>query len=204
MTSKKIRGIIKKRHPHIVRKVKRHLRFKYPKLLIFIISIILAYLIFRQPTISNYIINLKDIIYLGPFIAGILLSFGFTAPFGLGYFIISNPNNIFLAALLGAIGCLLADMAIFKLIKVSFMDEFNEIKRTKTARKIEKLVDQNIKVKIRHYLLYIFAGITLATPVPDEIGVSMFAGLTTIKPKILATISFILHYIEILIILSLF
>jgi len=48
-------------------------------------------------------------------------------------------------------------------------------------------------VLIRHYLLYVFAGIILATPLPDEVGVSMLAGLTTIKPMKLAIIGFILH-----------
>jgi len=33
----------------------------------------------------------------------------------------------------------------------------------------------------------------VATPLPDEIGVSMLAGLTTIKPFKLMIISFLLH-----------
>jgi len=42
----------------------------------------------------------------------------------------------------------------------------------------------------------------IATPLPDEFGVGVLAGMTTIKPKILATISFLLHTITISILLG--
>ena len=41
----------------------------------------------------------------------------------------------------------------------------------------------------------------IATPLPDEMGVSMLAGLTTIKPWRLAIISFILHALAVSVIL---
>jgi len=203
MVSRKIRRLIKSSHPNIVRKVKKTLRFKYLKLLILIGIIILAYYLFSQPKIAEQIASLKGFSYFGYFIAGIFLIFGFTAPFALGFFIISHPDNIFLASLLGASGSIISNLIIFRLIQFSFMEEFNELKDTKTAKKIEKFVRHNISLKIRHYLLYIFAGILIATPLPDEIGISMLAGMTTIKIKILGIMSFILHYIEILVILIL-
>ena len=51
--------------------------------------------------------------------------------------------------------------------------------------------------------MYAFVGILIASPLPDEIGVIMLAGLTKINFKILAIISFILNTLGILIILSL-
>ena len=73
------------------------------------------------------------------------------------------------------------------------MDEIKRLERTKAIRKIENITKKNRHVKVMHYLLYIFAGIMIASPLPDEIGVSMLAGLTTIRPLKLGIISFLVH-----------
>jgi len=123
-----------------------------------------------------------------------LSSFGFSAPFAIGFFIVSHPQNILLATVIGTSGAVISDVLIFKVIKISFLDEFEELERTKTLHKIKKIVDKNIALKIRHYLMYLFAGIMIVTPLPDEIGVSMIAGLTTIKQRVLGVASFALHF----------
>ncbi len=81
------------------------------------------------------------------------------------------------------------------------MNEFKELKKTKILQKTESIVKNKKSILIKHYLLYVFAGILIATPLPDEIGVSMLAGLTTIKPRKLAIISFTLHTFAIFLIL---
>lgn len=129
----------------------------------------------------------------GNFLAGIFLAFGFSAPFSVGFFIMAQPGNIFLASLIGGVGAVFADLTIFKIIRFSFRDEFNLLKKTEIVHKIKKIVSDNPHVLIKHYLLYIFAGIFIAFPLPDEVGISMLAGLTTIKQGVLAFISFILH-----------
>ena len=193
---------IKKKHPEAFKKSKRLFHFKYPKLFIFILLIIFAYLIFHNPEISDLILKLEGLSYLGIFISGILLAFGFSAPFAIGFLIITNPSNIILASLIGGIGACLGDILIFNTIKFSFMNEFKELEREKTIKFIRKIVRGHIPTRIKHYLLYIFAGIFIASPLPDEVGVSMLAGLTTINPKILAIISFLLHTIVIFLLLS--
>ena len=51
--------------------------------------------------------------------------------------------------------------------------------------------------------MYAFAGILIASPLPDEAGVTMLAGLTKISVKSLALISFILNTLGIIILLIL-
>jgi hypothetical protein len=192
---------IKKKHPKAVKKAKRLFNFKYPKLAILILAIIFACYIFKNPIIILEISRLKEFGYLGVLIAGMLLSFGFSAPFAIGFLIISNPPNIFLASLIGGLGAALGDLIIFKTIKFSFMNEIKELEKSKTIKEIKKIVDKNISIKIRHYFLYLFAGIFIVSPLPDEVGVSMLAGLTTINQKIFAIVSFVLHTIAIFLIL---
>lgn len=192
---------LKKKSPRSVHKVRKIFGFRYPKLFLFTLCIILSYIFFKNSAISGLILGLNRLSYLGIFISGIFLVFGFFAPFSVGFFIVANPENILLASFIGGTGAMIGDMLIFKTIKFSFMDEFEKIKKTELAKIIRKISYKNKYILIRHYLLYLFAGIIIATPLPDEIGISMLAGLTTIKPKILAGVSFIIHTIAIFLIL---
>ena len=105
--------------------MKKLFKFKYPKIMILIVTIVLSYFIFRNPLISSYLSHLGNLGYLGFFIGGILFAFGFTAPFSVGLFILLNPSNIWIAGIIGGLGALISDLLIFKFIKISFEDEFN-------------------------------------------------------------------------------
>jgi len=163
--------------------------------------ILLSYFIFKNPLVANEISKLQSLSYLGIFIAGLFFTFGFSAPFAIGFLIVSNSQNIFLAAVLGGVGALVSDMLIFKFIKFSFMDEFEKLEKTKIVREGVFVVKNHFKKRVVHYILYAFAGIFIVTPLPDELAIIMLAGLTSIKPKILAVISFVLHTLAIYLIL---
>lgn len=183
--------------------MKKLFRFKYPKIFGLVIVIILAYIIFRNPAVSGFISHLGKLSYFGIFAAGMLFAFGFTAPFSVGFFISLNPSNIWIAGIIGGLGALVSDLIIFSLIKVSFEDEFKRLRNSKTFVRITKLIERSLKEKIRIYLMYAFAGILIASPLPDEAGITMLAGLTKISAKSLALISFILNTLGILILLML-
>jgi len=190
---KHIHKAIRKHAPKSVQKIKKLFSFKYHKLFLLLLAIILSYYLFTRPEIQNMISGLDRLSYLGIFIAGILLALGFSSPFSIGFFITAKPENLFLAILIGGVGAVIGDMLIFKTIKFSFMDEFKELEKTEIIKTIEKAVKHNKNILIRHYLLYIFGGIIIASPFPDEIGISMLAGLTTIKTSTIALMGFILH-----------
>jgi len=181
---------------------KRAWKFKYPRILVLIIMILLAYLIFREPPVNSFVSNLGSLSELGIFIAGMLFSFGFTAPFAAGFFITLNPENIFLAGIIGGLGALISDFLIFSFIRISFKREFNQLKKTKPIKFLSFEIEKKFEKKVKIYLLYIFAGILIASPLPDEIGIIMLADLTKIKPYTLAILSFILNTGGIIILLS--
>ncbi len=181
--------------------MKRLFNFKYPKIFALIILIISAYFIFKNPIINQIVSHLGALSYLGVFVAGILFAFGFTAPFAVGFFIASNPSNIWLAGIVGGIGAMVSDLLIFRFIRFSFKDEFNKIRREKISKKLNKLIKIILNDQIKVYLMYIFAGFLIASPLPDEAGVIMLAGMTKINSRILAILSFILNTIGIMVIL---
>jgi len=194
---KHIHRTLKKHIPYGVHRAKKLVGFKYPKLFLLFLCIVVAYYLFSQPAVLNFVEGFSKDDYFSIFIAGVLFSLGFSAPFSIGFFILLQPENLLLATLVGGLGSVAGDMLIFKTIKNSFMKEFKELERKKIIKKIEKIVEKNKHVLIRHYLLYIFVGITMVTPLPDEIGISMLAGLTTIKPLKLAIMSFLIHALAI-------
>jgi uncharacterized membrane protein YdjX (TVP38/TMEM64 family) len=169
--------------------------------MLLVLAIILAYILFRNPTIQDFISHLGTLNYLGIFIAGMLFAFGFTAPFSVGFFISLNPSNIWIAGIIGGLGALISDLIIFSTIKISFEDEFKRLRNSKIVVKLTRLIERNLTKKIKVYLMYAFAGILIASPLPDEAGITMLAGFTKIKVKALAVISYVLNTIGILVIL---
>ena len=189
--------------------IKKHwflFKLKYPKILLLLALIILAYAVFQNSAFDNYLTSFHEFTYLAIFIAGALYSFGFTAPFAVGYFVILNPPNLFLAALVGGIGSGIADLLIFGFIRLSFQDEFDKLKREHVVESVRNsiyhFVDENKFLrKLSHAVLYAIAIMIMGSPLPDEIGISMLAGMTHIKVHTLAIISFIVSTIGIYIIL---
>ncbi len=190
---KEIHRKLKKHSPEGVRRAKKFFALKYPKLILFIVLIGVSYYLFSRPFMEGLLMSMREYGNASVFVCGLLTSFGFTTPLGIGFLINLTPADIFIAALLGAIGAVIADLIIFKSVKFTFSDEIKRLERTKIIRQIENIVKKDKHVLIRHYLMYVFAGIMFLTPLPDEFGVSMLAGLTTIKPLKLAIISFITH-----------
>ncbi len=190
---KEIHNLLRKNHPKAVHKAKKLFRFKYPKLLILVLMIAISYFVFSRPYVQNWINSLGNLGYLGILIAGVCNTFGFVSPIGMGLLLTIKPSILILATLIGGIGAMIGDLFIFYVIKNSFKDEFKEMEKDKTISKIEGIVKKNKKVLIRHYAFYILAGIFMVSPLPDEIGLSMLAGLTTIKPFKLALMSLISH-----------
>ena len=181
--------------------MRRLFRFRYPKITLLILFSILSYFLFSNSNVQGFVSQLEGFRYLGIFIAGLLFSFGFTTPFAIGFFIVANPGNIYLAALIGGLGALISDLLIFKIIRFSFMKEFKRLEKTDAMKKIKLILSHRFLSKIKVYLLYAFAGIVIASPLPDELGVTMLAGLSKIKTGKLAIISFIMNTIGILVLL---
>lgn len=183
-------------------------KYKYPKLTLLVLAIVLAYLLFKNPAIANFISGLENLNYIGIFIAGLLFPFGFTAPFAVGFFVTLKPENLILCGLVGALGAAISNMLIFSIIRFSFKDEMvdleKRLKKTKPVKELEKDFNSAVGIfgkHLKHYLLYAVVGIIIASPISDEIADIILAGMTKIRVEVLAVISFILSFIGIVILL---
>ena len=173
--------------------------FKYPKFLLLIITFIAAYFIFHgrtyQPT-HELIISLG---YFGTFLTGMLFAYGFTAaPATAIFLILSQHQNIYFACLIGGMGALISDLLIFKFIRVSFNDEIEKLSK----EKIVMYFNNHTPSIFKRYLLPAFAGFLIASPLPDEIGVTLMASVSSISSRAFSILSYSLNTAGILIIMK--
>ncbi len=179
-------------------------KLKYPKLTLYLVFIALAYYFFTSDLFSKYVPFLVSHGYWSIFIAGLLFSYGFTTPFAIGIFVFAEPTNILFAALIAGFGAFLADSIIFAFIRFTMMDEFARLKKTKPLRSFDSFFHRCFSVNAQKTFLYIIAGFIIASPLPDEIGVVLLAGLSKAHPGVFAFVSFVFNTIGIFVILSFF
>jgi len=176
---------------------------KYPKLILLASTIFLAFMFFRTESTQSFFHGLGEFGYISAFFGGMLFAFGFGAPFGVAILAtIANDINIFIGAVLGGSGALLSDYILFKFIRLTFNDEIQRFKDSKAFRLFQGLLIRRIPPKISFYISLGVAGIVIASPLPDEFGVALLAGITTVRERTFAIISFTLNTVGILAVLG--
>ena len=163
---------------------------KYPKFLLLFITFLIAYLLFSGRTNPKFHVFIVSLGFFGTFLTGILFTYGFTAaPATAIFLILAKEQNIMLAGLIGGLGALLGDLFIFNFIRYSFKDEVKKMYREKL------IVYANHKTPsfLKRYLLPVVAGFIIASPLPDEIGVTMIASSKSISAKVFSVISYLLN-----------
>lgn len=163
---------------------------KYPKFLLLFITFLIAYLLFNGRTNPEFHAFIASLGLFGTFLTGILFTYGFTAaPATVIFLILAKEQNILLAGLIGGLGALLGDLFIFNFIRYSFKDEVRKLYREKVVMYINHKTPNLLK----RYLLPVVAGFIIASPLPDEIGVTMLAASKSISAKVFSVISYVLN-----------
>jgi uncharacterized membrane protein YdjX (TVP38/TMEM64 family) len=173
-------------------------KIKYPKLLFLIFTFIVAYFIFTGRDFSLFHNFLLSLGYFGTFLAGVFFTYGFTAaPATAILLILSNEQNIFFGSFIAGFGALVGDLIIFKFIRYSFADEIRKLSQEKAINHL----NNKIPTLLKKYFVPILAGFIIASPLPDEIGVSLLAASRSIPTKFFSILSYVLNTAGIFIIL---
>lgn len=141
--------------------------------------------------------------YLSMFLGGALIGFGFTAPFGAAMFLqLAHTVNPYIGAIAGSLGAVTVDMTLFTFVRLSFDDELHQLKASAIIQWIQNwLYHESVPERIQQYIAWSIAGILIASPLPDEIGVAMLSGFTEIKGRPFSAVCFGLHTTGILMLL---
>ena len=174
------------------------LKIKYPKLSLFIISVILVYFLFSGLAYKPLHDALVFMGYFGTFLAGLLYPYALTSAAGTGILLIlAKEQNLLLAGVIAGIGALISDIILFLFVKHGFSDEVQKLSKEKVVRTVSRWIPDSVRV----YLLATFAGLLIASPLPTEIGIMLMASIKKISVKKFVIIVYILHASAIFIIL---
>jgi hypothetical protein len=167
------------------------IKIKYPKLTLFIISVILVYLLFSGLAYKPLHDALAFMGYFGTFLAGLLYPFALTSAAGTGILLIlAKEQNLLLAGVI-------ADIILFLFVTHSFSDEVQKLSKEIFFQTINRWIPDSIRV----YLLATFAGLLIASPLPTEIGILLMTSIKSISFKKFISLICILHSSAIFIIL---
>ena len=176
----------------------------YPKLITLLFSFVLAYILFATGVLHTVVASLNGHGLVSVFLGGLLFSFGFTSAFGIAIFIEVSPYiSPWIAAPIGGVGAFLSDLMIFQFVRFSlFHDEVRRLRESRVIQFFRRCFHhESISDAMRGILLWSFAGIVIASPLPDEFGVTLVSSVSTMRPRQFAVLCFLLNTAGILCIL---
>lgn len=174
-------------------------RWKYKNLIFLVFSLVLAYFVFRNETLNSYLLHLGNFGYIGAFFAGILFVSTFTVATGaIILLVLAETLSPLEIGLIAGLGAVVGDFVIFRFVKDDLSREIKQI---------YGLFDKNhhfqnvLHTKYFSWMLPVVGAIIIASPLPDEIGVSLM-GISKLKTHQFLLVSFILNAIGIFLVVS--
>ena len=172
-------------------------RWKYKNLTIVFFSLILVIFLSRIESFHSFILNLGNFGYIGAFIAGIFFVSMFTvATSSLVLILLGKTLSPIEIGLIAGLGAAVGDLLIFHLIKDNLSNEIKDVyKQIDPKNHLKKLFYS----KYFSWTLPLIGAFIIASPLPDELGISLFSfsKMNTFK---FALIAFILNSIGIFLI----
>lgn len=163
----------------------------YKYLSLFFISLLVAFFLFKSPYFNKFLLSVNSWDYLGIYFAGVLYVSSLTVALSMVMLSVlsQNDTNILLIGLIGGLGALTGDYIIFRFV------------RDKLSGEVEELIDHSkpllhlasfFNTKYISWTLPLIGVFIIASPLPDELGVSLL-GLSKMSVKKFILISFLSH-----------
>jgi len=180
------------------RRQKHQKKHTYTNLLLVAVGIGFAVLLSRCEPFQEFLLNLNSFGYFGAFIAGMLFVSTFTAATGAIILLILAEKFIPIElGLIAGLGAVAGDLTIFHLVRDGLFDEIEDIYNRIGGRKLSHI----LHVRSFRWMLPVIGAMIIASPLPDEIGVSLL-GISKMKVVRFAVLSYILNSIGIFIVIS--
>ena len=164
----------------------------------FLLSIVCAVVLQSTGVMENFVGLLDTYGYIGAFVNGLFISTTLTAaPATVLFFDFGKNLNPLLVGLLGGTGAMVGDLLMYRFIKESLMEEFRAIGVYLIPIHRRELMERITKHTMFLWAAPFLASLLIASPLPDELGVSLF-NFINFKPKYLSVVTFLLNTIGIL------
>src|SRR3989338_5981050 len=174
--------------------------YHYKNLTLLGLSILVALYLLQNSNFQNALHNLGDWGYFGAFLGGMLFSSTFTVSVGsvILFILANNHLSVWEIAVFAAIGSVACDFIIFQMIRSrGLVDEIKHIFEFMGGEKLHHILN----TKYFSWTLPVIGAIIIASPLPDEVGVSLM-GISHRRPSRFLLLSFGLNFTGILIIIT--
>ena len=169
----------------------------FSDLSIILVSILVAVILVKAHVITRLLDGIENLEWLGSFVAGLFFTSVFTtAPAIVALGEIARANSLWTTALFGAAGAVIGDMFIFSFMRDRFSEHLMELLKHEGMGKRFRAV---FRLRSFKWLTFLLAGLIIASPLPDEIGISLL-GFSKMKLSRFLVLSFVVNTIGILLI----
>ena len=160
------------------------------------ISIAVAVFFVKTGVADKLITSLDGLKWLGIVIAGLFFTSIFTsAPSVVLLGVFAEDSSLFVVAILGGLGAVIGDFIIFSFVKNRVSKNLELMLASSPKSRIPLI----FKKELFKFFLPLLGAIIIASPLPDEIGVTML-GVSKMSKKRFILLTFILNSIGIFII----
>lgn len=173
--------------------------WQYKNTVILVLSLVAFYYLARTDFAQNLINQIGSYSYFGAFISGIFFVSIFTvAPASAVLYFLAESLNPFLVAIFAGLGAVIGDYYIMRLLKDDIFSEWAPVFKKIEGSFFKKLFASPFFI----WLIPIAGAAIIASPLPDEVGVSMM-GLSKIKSWQFFLVTFLLNAIGIFLVITL-
>lgn len=165
------------------------IKWRYKNTIFLAMSLLALFFVARSGIAASLILKIGDWGYFGAFLVGIFFVSTFTvAPSIIVIYYLAQTLNAWEVALFAGIGAMIGDVLIFNFLRDGFFDEIRPLFSIFKKPSLVKLFNSS------HFawLMPVVGAAIIASPLPDEIGISMM-GLSKIKRWQFLIVSFILN-----------
>lgn len=171
---------------------------KHKNLILLALSILFGLVLSRLEPFHELLLHLDGFGYVSAFLAGMLFVSTFTLTTGaVMLLVLAERYSAIEIGLIAGMGAVLGDYVVYHFIKYTFIDEITFL--------FEKLGGDHIRhvfhTKYFSWTLPVIGALIIASPLPDELGVSLM-GISKMKPYQFLLVSFILNAVGIFLIVS--
>lgn len=150
----------------------------------------------------NFLLNLGSLGYLGALVAGVLFVSTFTVATGaVILLVLAQDLSPIAIGIIAGLGAVVGDFLIFRFIKDTLIEEIRPIYENLGGSHIIKTLKTIFHTKYFSWAPPVIGALIIASPLPDELGVSMM-GFSKIKTYQFLILSFILNFIGIFLVIS--
>ncbi|MBI3985140.1 MAG: hypothetical protein HY344_04385 [Candidatus Levybacteria bacterium] len=172
--------------------------WKYRNLTFLFLSIVFALILSRSEQFHTFLLRFGELGYIGGFIAGIFFTSSFTvATATVILLILAETLSPIELGILAGLGAVLGDLTIYKFVKDDLVKEIDGIYERLGGNHINHV----LHTKYFSWTLPVIGAFIIASPLPDEIGVSLL-GISKVKVYKFIIISFIFNTIGVLLVIT--